>query len=207
MSAARHELIDKRTVLMPITVDQYHRMIDTGILPSGEPYELLEGHLIRKDRSAEGEDPMTVGDEHIWVVQKLVRLSPRLNRFGCHLRIQQPVALPPGNEPEPDGAITVGTEDDYRNSRPIASDVPCVIEVADASLRRDRTTKLRIYASGGIAQYVIINLPDRVIEVYSKPLPEASRFGQSTMLRPGRSVELSVGRGKKLSVPVKNLLP
>jgi Uma2 family endonuclease len=207
MAESRMELLDQRSELMPITLDQYQRMIDSGILMSGDPYELLDGYLFRKDRSAEGEDPMTVGHEHIWVVQRLVRLSARLNRLGFHMRVQQPIALPPRNAPEPDGAVAIGTEDDYVDSIPGVAQTPCVIEVADSSLRRDRTTKLRIYASGGIAQYLIINLPDRVVEVYTEPLKEAGHYGQSITLRPGRSVEFQLGRGKKLAIPVKTLLP
>lgn len=52
-----------------LTVDQYHRMIDSGILREGEPIELLDGVLVYKDRSDRGEDPMTVGKRHALAVQ------------------------------------------------------------------------------------------------------------------------------------------
>src|SRR4051794_1020260 len=103
MSAQLRELVDERTVLLPLTVDQYHQMIDRGIVPEGEPYELLDGYVVRKDRSAAGDDPMTIGDEHAWAVMKLVRLAPKFDRLGCHLRPQLAVELPPYNRPEPDG--------------------------------------------------------------------------------------------------------
>ena len=45
-----------------------------------------------------------------------------------------------------------------------------MIEVADSSLGLDRTTKLGIYAAAGIPQYVIVNLPERVVEVYTVPM-------------------------------------
>ena len=44
-----------------------------------------------------------------------------------------------------------------------------VVEVADASLPEDRTRKKTIYARASIPFYWIVNLPDRVIEVYSNP--------------------------------------
>jgi Uma2 family endonuclease len=44
-----------------------------------------------------------------------------------------------------------------------------VVEVADVTLRRDRSTKKRIYARAGIPVYWIVNLPERRIEVYSDP--------------------------------------
>ena len=44
-----------------------------------------------------------------------------------------------------------------------------VVEVADASLYRDRTTKKQVYARAGIPVYWIVNLPERRIEVYTDP--------------------------------------
>ena len=55
---------DTPAKIVPLTVDQYHRMIEAAILPEGEPIELIDGLLVRKDRSAVGADPMTVGHAH-----------------------------------------------------------------------------------------------------------------------------------------------
>src|SRR5258706_8125374 len=165
MSMAQlRELVEGASVV-GLTLDQYIRMIQNGILPEGEPIELLDGFLVRKDRSKAGEDSMTVGFDHVWAVQNLVRVLAALAELGCHLRLQQPVAIPPDSAPEPDGAITRGTPDDYRNRYPAAADVPCLIEVADSSLQHDRLTKKRIYARAGFAQYVLINLIDRVVSL------------------------------------------
>ncbi|HEX4794709.1 MAG TPA: Uma2 family endonuclease [Humisphaera sp.] len=207
MSAAGlKELVDHRAMLMPITVDQYYEMIGTGILPEGEPYELLDGFLVRKDRSREGEDPMTVGDHHAWVITMLTKLNPKFSRFGCYLRLQLPIEVSPNSVPEPDGAIVVGTEDDYREQRPSAAEVTCVIEVSDSSLQVDRLTKQRIYANAGIPQYIIINLRDLAVEVYTAPAVGKGRYGKSVTLSSG-TVDFSAGRGKKLSVPLRSLLP
>jgi Uma2 family endonuclease len=204
---ALKELLTSEAQLMPLTVHQYDQMIATGILPEGEPYELLDGLVIRKDRSAAGEGPMTVGSEHVWVVQRLGKLDAKLKNLGSHMRVQSPVSLPPYNEPEPDGSIARGSIDDYVAAHPKASDVSCAIEVADSCLQRDRTTKLRIYASCKIGQYVIINLPDRVIEVYTNPLAQQGRYGHSATFRPGQKVGFQASGGKMLSVAVQSLLP
>ena len=202
------ELLDDRAQVMPLTVNQYHRMIESGIITEGEPYELLNGCVVRKDRSATGEDPMTVGNQHAWAVKNLAKLSRKLESHGCHMQTQQPISLPPRDEPEPDGAIIAGTEDDFRDAHPGAADVLSVIEVADASLDRDRRTKLRTYAGAGIQQYVIINLVARVCEVYTEPLAEQGRYGRSETLAPGKSVSFRTATsGKPLTVPVKRLLP
>jgi Uma2 family endonuclease len=194
--------------LVPLTVEQYHRMIEQGILPEGEPIELLDGQLVPKNRSAVGEDPMTVGHGHSWVVTELDTLNSKLRRLGCHMRIQQPISLPPIDEPEPDGAIVIGLNARYRQKHPAAADVLCVIEVADSSLQRDRTQKLRVYAGAGIAKYVIINLFDRAIEVYTNPVKgTAARYRRMETLTGNGRLELPAPRGKKLSVVVRNLLP
>src|SRR5215204_7677140 len=98
------ELVSHRATLMPLTVEQYHRMLQTGILQDGDPYELLDGYLVRKDRSAAGKDPMTIGPDHTGGVGLLGELQNDLKRFGCHMRLQQPVTILPDSEPEPDGA-------------------------------------------------------------------------------------------------------
>jgi len=199
--------------LVPLTVDQYHQMIETGILAEGEPIELLDGSLFFKDRSAVGKDPMSVGPDHSLTVKKLARLDRKLNRFGCHIQTQQPVTIPDYDEPEPDGAIVIGKPEDYAGRNPGPADVTCVIEVSDSSLRIDRTTKLRVYADAGIPQYVIINLADRVIEVYSQPMTGRGRYAETTTLLPGTRVEFltdkSLGTSLKsrIVVAVKSILP
>ena len=107
------QLPDEKRVLYALTVDQYHQMVIEGILPEGEPFELIHGQVTRKDRSATGEDVMTVGEHHIWCVKRLAKLGPEFERLGCHIQTQQPVSLPPFNEPEPDAAIFIGNEDKY----------------------------------------------------------------------------------------------
>lgn len=202
-----HELLDERTQLISLTVKQYHQMIAGGILAEGEPFELIDGKVIHKDRSTTGEDSITVGYDHAWVVKKLAALGGKLERLGCHMQTQQPLTLPPYNEPEPDGAIIIGQIEDYRERHPKAQDVLCVIEVADASLRRDRTTKQRIYANSGIGQYVLINLPERTVEVYTEPLAGSGRYSRSETLALRQSIAFPAARGKELSVPARRLLP
>ncbi|HZL35151.1 MAG TPA: Uma2 family endonuclease [Tepidisphaeraceae bacterium] len=190
-----------------LSVDEYHRMIDAGILVSGEPYELINGFLVHKNRSARGEDPMTVGHEHLWGVNNLTRIGRKLDRFGCHMQTQGPVVMSNYDEPEPDGAILKGSMDDYKKRTPEAADATCVIEVSDSSLADDRNDKLVAYANSGIAQYIIINLPDRVVEVYTDPQVGKGRYARVETLRPNNKVQFVLPKGQVLAVPVRNFLP
>jgi len=197
---------ENRVRLYRLNVKQYHRMIADGILAEGEPYELLDGQVIRKDRSTAGENPMTVGHAHALSVKKLAKLSRLLERSGCHMQTQQPITLAPSSEPEPDAAIIRGGEDDYRNRHPGAADVLCVVEVADSSLGQDRSWKLRTYANHRIPQYIIVNLADRLLEVYTHPKPGKRRYDHVEKLSPKQSIAFLTA-GKPLSVAVRRILP
>ena len=191
--------------LVPLTVEQYHGMIEARILAEGAPIELLDGFLVRKDRSKAGGDPMTVGHHHAWVVDALTNLAGDVVRLGARLRIQQPITLPPDDEPEPDA--TIFAAGDFRERHPGPADIFCVVEAADSSLRHDRTTKQRIYASHGIPQYVIVNLEENVIEDYRRPDVGAGRYDPPVVLRRGQTVSFELGGDRRLDVAVESLLP
>jgi Uma2 family endonuclease len=193
--------------LRRVTVEEYHRMNEAGILMSGEPYELIGGLIVLKDRSAVGEDRMTVGREHIWCVKNLGRLDKKLQRMGCHMQLQSPVIMSSLDEPEPDGAILRGGIDDYKQRKAEASDAYGVIEVADSSLAHDRTEKLALYANSGITRYIIINLPDRVVEVYTDPQIGRGHYGRVETLRAGGKVQIAVVGSRTLEAAVRSLLP
>ncbi len=199
------QTVDDQKLVYALTVDAYHRMIQEGVLPEGEPFELIQGQILRKERQGQGEDPMTVGHKHAVAVNGLSLLNPKLIKRGCHMRVQQPITLPPYNEPEPDGAVVVGRNEDYIDHHPAAKEVLCVIEVSEATLEHDRTNKQQIYASAGIKQYLIVNLVDRVVEVYTQPMMENGRYGQTVTLTERQQVTLMIGK-KGLTVPAKRLL-
>lgn len=199
-----HEATSK---LIPLTVDQYHRMISAGILPEGEPIELIDGLLVRKDRSAVGADPLTVGHAHRLVVTRILNLGSRLHSFSCHVYSQNPITLPPRQEPEPDGAIVRGAPDDYRDRHPGAADVSCVIEVAETSLAYDRTTKQRVYAEAGIPQYLLVNIPEKQIEIYERPSRTEGRYETRLVVRSAQQLRIALGAAGYLEISADELLP
>lgn len=165
---------DVELALVALNVDQYHGMIRAGVLPEGAPIELIDGLLVWKDRrGAEGE-VMTVDPNHadtLEVVAELLRELLRDVHPRVHVRCQQPVTLPPRQEPEPDIAIVHGPPGTYRQRHPSRSEVLLVVEVASSSLAGDRSTKQSVYAAAGIPNYWIVNLRNKTVEVYGAPLP------------------------------------
>lgn len=193
--------------LAPLNIDQYHRMIDNGILEDGEPIELIEGALIYKDRRDNSGGIMTHGARHLRVLNKLMALlSQWVASRTVFLQVQGPIVVSETSEPEPDCCLVRGTPDDYAEEVPQAADVLAVFEVAYSSLRSDRRTKQRLYANAGIPCYVILNLQDDVIEVLSEPSTDESRYTAQTEYRQAEIVALLLGQHGPLSFSANDLL-
>ena len=124
-----------------------------------------------------------------------------------HVATQQPVALSPVQEPEPDASLINGPLDDYRSRTPGPRDVLCACEVADSSLTYDRTTKQRLYASVGIPRYLIVNLVDRTVELYADPDTSSGRYARVETIKPGESFDVELGAGRVLTVNADDILP
>ena len=151
-------LDDPAISLARLSVAQYHQMIASGVLIDGDPLELFEGVLV---------DKMTEGPAHSYRITQLARLIMRsLGDSPWQLRVQHPISTD-DSEPEPDLAIVV--DRDYSTRHPSPAEVACIIEVAGTSLSRDRSTKQRIYATAGIVRFIIVNLNEGVVEIYTQP--------------------------------------
>jgi Uma2 family endonuclease len=145
--------------LWPLTVGQYHAMIDKGILGPDDPVELLEGVIVSK---------MSKNPPHRIATRATRQALDRLIPSGWYVDEQEPLTLET-SEPEPDVAVIRGDTRNYADRHPGAGDVGLVVEIADATLDRDRIVKKRIYAAAGIPCYWLIDLNRRRLEVYSEP--------------------------------------
>ena len=193
--------------LFRITADQYHEMIDVGIVPEDASIELLDGMIVFKDRSDLREGPMSHGPKHRLAVRLLTKLASRIDSARRHFQVQLPIRLTPFDEPEPDGAVVQGADRDFEERLPTAEDLACVIEIASSSLERDSEDKLRKYAAAGIVQYVIVNLRQDHVEVYSKPDRAGQTYAAKTIAAGTGVVHLNLGGGESLEVPAAEILP
>lgn len=189
--------------VVPLNVEQYHSMRETGILAEDAPVELIDGLLVYKDRGG----ALPVSPLHAFVTHRMARLAPALEERGCHLRLENPITLPPSHEPEPDGAVVQGRPEDYLERHPGPGDVLCVIEVSDSSLRNDRTIKQSIYAAAGIAQFVIVNLVEGRIEVYEDPNVAERGYRLVRILYRDDAISLRIPGDRTLGVPAADWLP
>ncbi|MEO6810157.1 MAG: Uma2 family endonuclease [Isosphaeraceae bacterium] len=147
------------------TVDEYHRMIQTGILGPNDRVELLEGWIVPK---------MPRKPPHDAIVSLILNrvLAPRLPD-GWFARGQSAITTA-DSEPKPDLAVVRGAERDYLTRHPEPADMALVIEVSDTTLASDRSLKVRLYASAAIPVYWIVNLVDLRIEVFTNPTGPAT---------------------------------
>ena len=182
-----------------LTVAEYHTMHDAGILLEGERVELLEGYIVEK--------PMR-NPPHDVTLQRLTKRLLRLGLGGWEVRIRSAVSFQ-DSEPEPDAAVVRGGEATYAARHPEPADFGLIIEVSDSSLLFDRKVKGKMYAEVGLPVYWIVNIPDRVIEVYTDPDPAAAppAYRTRTDYTPGQAVPLVLDGAAGGAVPVADLLP
>jgi hypothetical protein len=189
-----------------LSVDQLHQMLAVGVIYDGAPVELIDGLLVYKDRGDSGGKPMSHGPRHATVVKRLGDLDARVVACGFHVRTQLPVTLSEISEPEPDAAIVRGNDGAYTERHPAAVDIAVVVEVSDTSLRRDQTTKQRVYSKAGVPTYVIVNLNAGAVEVYRNPSCEDETYRDKLALSLGDTLRLQLD-DKILEIPVADLLP
>jgi hypothetical protein len=186
---------------MPVhrfTVDEYHELIEIGMISENDRVELIHGWITAK---------MGINPPHNTAVNRLMKAFLAITGPDGVVRIQQPITTK-DSEPEPDVVLAVGTDADYENRNPRPSDVIVVVEVADSSLHEDQTTKLELYAGAKVAVYWIINLVDRRVEVYTQP-----RGGKSPAYKtrvdygPDDLVPVVIAGKRVGTIAVKELLP
>lgn len=175
---------------------EYDRAIDAGIFHEDEKLELLAGRLI----VAEPHNP-----PHATGIQLTADTLRRTFGAGWSVRVQLPLALDPDSEPEPDVAVVPGNPRTYRRDHP--AEPALVVEVADASLRLDRRLKAGIYARAGIADYWIVNVSDRVLEVHRAPTREGRRSAYRSVEILGPEAAVAPLAAPRVRISVADLLP
>ena len=181
------------------TVDEYHKLIETGVFVDGAPYELLEGYVVKK---------MSRGSRHDSTVQALTKRYFRLLPVGWDLRVQCATTLS-DSEPEPDFALVRGDETTYRNRHPGPAGIGLLVEISYSSLTIDRIDKTRIYARAGIPVYWIVNLVDRTIEVFTLPSGpgDAPAYGSCTAYPVGTAAPVVLDGVEVGRVAVADVIP
>jgi len=164
------------------SVDEYARMGDAGIFRPEERVELIEGEIV----------PMSPHNRrHALRIAKLNSLLVLAFAQSHDVRVQLPLTLGSHSEPEPDFALVPLDRSEEGERHPGGADL--VIEVSDSSLPFDRNEKASLYAKAGIAEYWLLNLRTRRLEVRLLPGPSSEAvygwdYAQLTLMAPGQLV-------------------
>lgn len=175
---------------------EYDRLIEYGVLHEDEPVELLDGRLVVSEPQ---------GGRHATAILRARRALERAFSHGHHVRDQMPIILDEASEPEPDVFVVRGRETAYGDDHPTSAVL--VVEVADSSVKQDRVAKGGVYARAGIAEYWIVNLVARVLEVYREPVRVGGRWKYRRVTRLKRGATVSPLAAPRARIRVADLLP
>ena len=176
------------------TVAEYYRMAEVGILAPEERVQLIEGEIIVMP-------PMGPGH-----AGKIIRSNRHLGRLAADQFLvcpQTPLHLDDGSEPEPDVMLVRPRADCYETIHPTPADTFVVLEVSDSTLEFDRNRKAQVYGRAGVAQTLVLNLPEDCIENFTEPGPQG--YGRHTIHRRGDKIRLVAL--PHLELAVADLLP
>jgi Uma2 family endonuclease len=174
-----------------LTVDEYHRMGEAGILTDEDRVELIEGELVAM---------APIGSEHVAAINALTHLLVLAVGDRGIVSVQNPVRLTRRSELQPDFAV-LRPRDDYRTTLPRPEDTMLAVEVANTSLDYDRTVKLALYARSGIPEVWIVNLTAATVEVYQSPVADS----YTSIARVGRSDALTIKEIPGVLIPVAKI--
>jgi Uma2 family endonuclease len=180
------------------TREEFIQMIDLGWFQD-KRVELIGGQVI--EMAAQ----LDLHLASITATQDALRLA---FGSGYWVRAQGSLDLSPHGVPSPDLAVVSGSHQGA--GRTIAKFALLVVEVSDTTLSYDRYHKMSLYAAGGIADYWIVNLVQRQLEVYRDPVADSTqlfgfRYNSRTILDPADTV--SPLAAPQARITVADLLP
>jgi Uma2 family endonuclease len=144
----------------PITVQEYFRMGETGVLAPEARVELIEGEII---------DMPPIGSLHASKTKRLTRILSGMIGDRAIVSVQDPILLGDLSAPQPDLALLRSREDFYEAAHPSAEDILLLVEIADTSLEHDRDRKLPLYARFGIPEVWLIDVQGRHLDIHRDP--------------------------------------
>ncbi|OKH54521.1 hypothetical protein NIES2101_06825 [Calothrix sp. HK-06] len=154
------------------SVDEYHRMIEAGILQNRK-VELLTGEIVEMSP----ETPI-----HYSTAKRDTKYLESLLAGLAEVRFNGPITLK-DSEPEPDIAIVRLPESNYDNRHPEPEDIFWLIEVSKTSLKKDLEIKASIYATANIREYWVLNLSANELIVMQNP--QNGEYTSETIIRQG----------------------
>jgi len=150
-----------------LTVEEYHRMSEVGLLAPDARVELIEGEII---------DMARPGPRHCAVVDRLNRLFIFAVGDFAIVRSQGPVLLSRWSEPQPDLLLLQPESDFYMHAHPTGVNVFLAVEVSDSTLKYDQEIKAPLYARHDIPEFWLVDIQRATLNIFSRP--ERGRYAE-----------------------------
>jgi Uma2 family endonuclease len=182
------------------TTEEYYRLSDGGYFYHRR-VQLIGGEII--------EMPITSDYE-----AAAITLTDRalVTAFGAAywVRIRGSLDLVADSVPDPDLAVVPGTPRSWTAIPHHPTSALLIVEVGDVTLSFDRHRKGSLYAASRIADYWIVNLVARQLEVHRDPVADCTapfgyRYADRFILDPGDTVTALAA--PQASILVADLLP
>ncbi len=137
--------------------EDYYKLGELGFF-RGKRVELIRGEIL---------EMCPLNEPHVAGVTLTADALRAAFGTGYYVRVQAPLAVGT-SDPEPDVTVVPGGPRDYTSAPTTAL---LVVEVSDATLFYDTTTKAELYATAGIADYWVLDVTNRQLHVFRDPMP------------------------------------
>lgn len=159
------------------TKKEYHKLAELGFFDNMR-VEFIDGEIIVNtdfEIVRKGDEIiMVMNNSHAVAIRLILAVLRKIFDENFLIDSQLPLNFGDEAEPEPDIAVILGSPRDFIESHP--QNASLIIEVSDTTLSYDRNRKASLYARFGIADYWIVNLKKRMLEIYRQPIEDEDAF-------------------------------
>jgi Uma2 family endonuclease len=173
--------------LRKLTIDEYHRLGEAGILHPDDRVELIDGLLVQM---------APIGPEHQFVLEKLNDLFSEQKKGRYKVGPGRPIPIPDFNEAQPD-MVLFNPDAGGRKRHVSPGEILLVIEISDTTLRYDLGRKRLAYERAGIPEYWVVDVAAKAVRVFRlnqrKKYQETQHTGGSIAVQAFPDVNIDVG--------------
>jgi Uma2 family endonuclease len=178
--------------LYRVSTDEFERMLAMGVFDRGGRVELMHGVLVRM---------AAIGAGHAFVVRQLDRLLQQRVGDQAVVCVRDFLRCGGKSEPAPDLVVVRPPAERYIERPPAADDAWLVVEVMGSSQWYHLSAKVPMYASVGVPEVWVVDLPHRQVHVFADPKED----GYATMVTRSPEDVLVPAAFPDVDIPVAEL--
>jgi len=150
-----------------LTISEYHKLAEVGVLRPKERVELLDGLLVQM---------APIGPRHQSIVDRLTEEFSAQNKGRYKVSPGRPIPIPDFNEAQPDMVLFKRSVPTERHPSP--NEIYLVVEVSETTLKQDEGKKLLAYQGAGIPEYWIVDVAGKIVRIHR--LTQAKSYSEES---------------------------